>query len=176
MVSKYGLLLMQRTFIPKNPSIYWQQQWSKEEVVKGMVCYMYGIGRGVTIHNFLTSCELANILLNRDMTLIGTLRKYQPEIPLLFLSGKQSQVYSAIFSFTSDLTLVLYVPTRNKPVILLLSQHHEDTCMGEESDCNPEIMIHTDATKNEFDVLDKLVRGCTCMRSTRNWRLKVFLS
>jgi hypothetical protein len=137
---------------------------------------MYGIGRSVAIHNFLTSCELANILLHRDMTPIGTLRKHQPEIPLLFLSGKQSQVYSSIFGFTSDLTLVLYVPARDKPVILLLSQHHEGTCLDEERDCNQEIIIQTDATKNEFDVLDKLVRGCTRTRSTRNWRLKVFLS
>jgi hypothetical protein len=130
---------------------------------------MYGTGRGVTIYNLLTSCELANILLNRDMILIGTQRKYQPEIPPLFLGGKQREVYSSIFSFTNDLTLVSYVPARNKPVILLLSQHHEDTCMGEEKDCNSEIMMHTDATKNGFDVLDKLVRECTCMRSTRNW-------
>jgi len=112
---------MQRTFMPKHPSTYWQVQWSKGKAVKGMVCYMYGIGRGVAIHNFLTSCELANILLNRDMTPIGTLRKRQPEIPLLFLSGKQSQVYSSIFGFINDLTLVLYVPARDKPVILLSS-------------------------------------------------------
>jgi hypothetical protein len=69
----YGLLLMQRIFLRNHPSIQWQDQWSKGEVVKGMVCYMYGTGRGVTIHNLLTSCELANILLNRGMTLIGTL-------------------------------------------------------------------------------------------------------
>ena len=152
---------MHRTYMPKHPSTHWQDQWSKGEVVKGMVCYMYGTGRGVTIHNFFTSCELANIPLNRDMILIGTLRKYQPEIPPLLLSGKQRQVCSSIFSFTSDLTLVSYVPARNKLVILLLSQHHEDTCMGEEKDCNPEIMMHSDATKNGFDVLDKLVRECT---------------
>jgi hypothetical protein len=29
-------------------------------------------------------------------------------------------------------------------------------------DCNPEIMMHTDATKNGFDVLDKHVRECNC--------------
>jgi hypothetical protein len=129
---KVWMLLMQRTFMPKHPSIHWQDQWSKAEVVKGMVCYMYGTGRGVTFHNFLTNCELANILLNRDMTLIGTLRKYHSEIPPLFLSGKQRKAYSFIFSFTNDLSLVSYVPARNKPVILLLSQHHEDTCMCEE--------------------------------------------
>jgi hypothetical protein len=137
---------------------------------------MYGTGRGVKIHNFLTSCELANILLNTDMTLIGTLRKYQPEIPPPLLSGKQRHVYSSILSFTNDLTLVLYAPARNKPVILLLSEHHEDTCMGEEKDCNPEIMMHTDATKNGVDVLDKLVRECSCTRSTRHRHFKLFLS
>ena len=152
---------MHRTFMPKHLSIHWQDQWNKGEVVKGMVCYVYGTGRGVTVHNFLTSCELANILLNRDMTLIGTLRKYQPEILPLFHSGKQRQVYSSTFNFTNDLTLVSHVPARNKLVILLLSQHHEDTCIGEEKDCNPETMMHSDAIKNGFDVLDKLVRECT---------------
>jgi hypothetical protein len=138
---------------------------------------MYGTGRGVTIHNFLTSCELANILLKRNMTLIGTLRKYQPEFLLLvFLGGKQRHVYSSVFSFTSDLTLVSYVPARNKPANFLSSQHHEDTCMCEEKDCNPEIIMHTDATKNGLDILDKLVMEFTCTRSTRNWHLKVFLN
>jgi len=48
--------------------------------------------------------------------------------------------------------------------------------MGEEKDCNPEIMMHTDAMKNGVDVLDKLVKECSCMRSTRHWHFKLFLS
>jgi len=73
------------------------------------------------------------------MTVVGTLRKNTPEIPTLFLSGKQRNVHSSIFGFTNDLTLVSYVPARNKTVILLSSQHRDDTCMEEEKDHKPEI-------------------------------------
>ena len=54
-----------------------------------MVCHMYGTGRGVTADNFFTSCELATFLLSKNITVVGTLRKNKPEIPALFLSGKQ---------------------------------------------------------------------------------------
>jgi hypothetical protein len=53
------------------------------------------------------------------MTQVGTLRKNEPEILSLFLTGKQREVYSYIFGLTSDLTLVSYVPARKKAVILL---------------------------------------------------------
>jgi len=70
-----------------------------------MVCHMYGTGRGVTTDNFLTSCELANFLLseNMNMTVFEALRKNTPEIPALFLSGKQRTDHSSIFGFTYDL-------------------------------------------------------------------------
>ena len=60
-------------------------------VVKVMVCHMYGTGRGVTSNNFFTSCELANFLLTQIMRVVGTLRKNKPEIPALFLNGKQRE-------------------------------------------------------------------------------------
>jgi len=91
------------------------------------------------------------------MTVVDTLRKNKPEILALFLSGKWRNVHSSIFGFTSDLTLVSYVPARNKTVILLSSQHH-DTCMGEEKDHKPEIIMHYNATKSGVDILDKLVQ------------------
>ena len=119
---------------------------------------MYGTGRGVTTDNFFTSCEIANFLSSKNITLVGTLRKNKPEIPALFLSRKQRNVHSSIFGFTNDLTLVSYVPARKKTVVLLLLQHHDDTCMGEEKDHKPEIIMHYNAAKRGVDVLDKLLK------------------
>jgi hypothetical protein len=65
-----------------------------------MVCHIYEIRKGVTADNFFTSCELANFVLR----VVGTLRKNNPEIPALLLSGKQRDVHSSIIDFTSDLT------------------------------------------------------------------------
>jgi len=107
---------------------------------------------------------------------VGTPRKNKPEIPALFLSGKQRNVNSTIFDFTNDLTLVSYVPARNKTVILTSSQHHDDTCMGEEKDHKPEIIMDYNATKSGVDILDKLVKEYTCTRSTRHWPLKLFFN
>jgi len=62
--------------------------------------------------------------------------------------------------------VVSYVPAINKTVILLSSQHHDNTCMGEEKDHKPEILMHYNATKRD-DILDLLVREHTCVRPTR---------
>jgi len=91
------------------------------QVVKDMVRHLYGTGRGVTTNNFFTSCELANLLLTKKMTVVGALRKNKPKIAALFLSREQRNVHSSFFGFTNDLTLASYVPARNKTAILLSS-------------------------------------------------------
>ena len=110
------------------------------------------------------------------MIVVGTLRKNKPEIPTLFPSGKQRDVHSSIFGSTNELTLVSYLPARNKTVTLLSSQHHDDTCKGEKKDNTPEIIMQYNATKSEVDVLDKLVKEYVFTRSTRCWPLKLFLN
>jgi len=109
------------------------------------------------------------------MTLVGTLRKNKAEISALFLSGKKIEVYSSTLGCTNDLTLVSYVPAINKAVILS-SQCHDDTCMGEEKDHKPKVIMHYNATKSGTDNLDKLVREYTYTRSTRSRNLELFLS
>jgi len=70
------------------------------------------------------------------MTVAGTLRKNNSEIPTLILSVKHRNVHSSIYGFTSDQTLVSYVPARNKSVILILSHHYDDTHTGGEITTN----------------------------------------
>jgi hypothetical protein len=78
---------------------------------------MYGNRKCVTADNLFASCELANLLLTKNMTVIGVLRTSGPAVPTLLLSGKRREVYTSVCC-TSDLTLVSYVPARNKAVIL----------------------------------------------------------
>ena len=90
------------------------------QIGKDTVCHMYRTRRGVTADNFFT-CELADALFTKNMTVVGMLRKNKLEIPALFLSGKPRCVHSSIFGFTNNLTLVSHVPARNKSVILIAS-------------------------------------------------------
>jgi hypothetical protein len=41
------------------------------------------------------------------------------------------------------------------------------TRMGEEKDHKPKIIMHNNATKSGFDILEQLVTERTCTRSTR---------
>ena len=135
-----------QVYTGKNDGVRQKKQGLR--IVKDMVCHMSGTVRGVTTGSLFTSCELANFLLSKNTTVVGTLRKNKPEIPALFLSGKQRNVRSSIFGFTNDITLLSYVRGRNKIAILLSSQHHDDACMGEENKHKPENIMHYHTTKS----------------------------
>jgi len=90
---------------------------------------MHGTSGGVTADNLFTRCERVNFLLAKGITQSGTLRNNEPQVSALLLGGKQRQFYSSISPFTTDLTLVSHVPTRNEAVILLSSQRHDNTCV-----------------------------------------------
>jgi hypothetical protein len=71
-------------------------------------------GRNVTTNNFFTSFDLANQQKNKKLTLVGTLKQNKREIPQEFKPARQRDENSYIFGFTKDLTLVSYVPKKNK--------------------------------------------------------------
>jgi hypothetical protein len=129
-----------QVYTAKNDGVREKEQGLR--VPKDMDCHHYRSRRGVITDDFFTSYELANFLLTKNMTLIGKLRKNKLEIPALFLNGKPRHVRSFIFACTNDLTLVQYVPARNKILILLLSGHDDDTYMGEGKEQKPEIIMH----------------------------------
>ena len=55
----------------------------------------------------------------------GTKRSNKLEIPAEFLKDNKRTVGSSIFAFKNYLTLVSFVPKKNKAVILVSSKHHE---------------------------------------------------
>jgi hypothetical protein len=74
------------------------------QVGKNMVPHLCRTRRGVTTDNFFTRCELANLLLTKYMTVVGTLRKNKPEIPALLLTGKTKEVHSSILVYEHCIT------------------------------------------------------------------------
>jgi hypothetical protein len=133
---------------------------------------LFGSGRNVTMDNFFTSIPLAKELGTENITLIGTLRKNKPEIPVEFLSNKNRPVGSTMFAFNDNLTLVSYVPKINKAVLLLSSKHHDlkvDTENGK-----PHIILDYNKTKGAVDTVDQMCHKYSVRRGTRRWPLCVF--
>lgn len=141
-------------------------------VVLELMKPMYGSNRNVTIDNFFTTIQLAKELHSKELTLVGTLRKNKPEIPIDFQSNKNHDVGSSIFFFSDNLTLASYVPKKNKAVLLLYSMHHGNKVdTGTEK---PNIVLDYNKTKGAVDTIDEMCHKYSVKRGTRRWPLFVF--
>jgi len=146
------------------------------DVVCTLVEPIYGQDRGgrtVKTDNFFTSIDLANQLNNKKLTLVGTMKqkKKKREIPQEFKPARQRDENSSIFGFTNDLTLVSYVPKKNKSVVLLSSLHHDSAICSDSG--KPEITEIYNKTKCAVDMMDQMCARYTVQRATRIWTMTV---
>ena len=128
-------------------------------------------GRNVTTDNFFTSVELANQLKNKKLTL-GTMKQNKREIPQEFKPASQRDENSSIFGFTKDLTLVPYVPKKNKSFVLLSSLHYDSAIFSDSE--KPEIRKVYNKTKGAVYMLDQMCARYTVQQATRRWTMAVF--
>ncbi|CAD7081494.1 unnamed protein product [Hermetia illucens] len=130
-------------------------------------------GYNITVDNFFTSYELAQKLLKRGITSVGTIRKNKPSIPRVLLESKKWPAQSSKFAFTKDTTLVTYVPKKNRSVILQSTLHTTNSINNKENK-KPLIIEDYNASKGAVDTLDKLVACYSTKRKTKRWPVAVF--
>ncbi|XP_031336270.1 piggyBac transposable element-derived protein 4-like [Photinus pyralis] len=130
-------------------------------------------GHGITADNFLTSLELAKELVDKKLTLCGTLRRNKACIPREFLSSRDRPIQSS-FAFQPEVTIVSHVPKLSKSVILLSTEHHDATIAEENK--KPEIILHYNATKGAVDTLGKMVAEYSCNRQLKRWPAVLFMN
>ncbi|XP_042164360.1 piggyBac transposable element-derived protein 4-like [Oncorhynchus tshawytscha] len=130
-------------------------------------------GRNVTCDNFFTSYDLGQRLLERNLTMVGTVRKNKAELPPALLESRGRQVLSSRFTFTPTATLVSYLAKRNKNV-LLLSTLHTEGHISDRRDKKPDLILDYNCNKGGVDNLDKVVGTYSCRRMTARWPLVVF--
>jgi len=135
--------------------------------------YMNRQRRILTADNFFTSINLALILFQKNINYIGTVRKNKKELPIELLANKNRPVDSSMFCFNNSLTLISYVPRKNKAVILLSTFHHEKNI--DEDTKKPECILDYNQTKGGVDTVDHLIENYTCRRKSNRWTFNVFL-
>lgn len=133
-----------------------------------------GSGYGITTDNFFTSLPLADNLLEKGMTLCGTLRKNKPYIPQELLPKPYKPAFSSMFAFKERHTMVSYVPSKSKAVLLLSTEHHDDAVSGEGTNFKPDIILHYNKTKGAVDTTDKMVKEYSARRITNRWPMVMF--
>jgi hypothetical protein len=100
------------------------------------------------------------------------MKQNKREIPQEFKPGRQRDEKSSIFGFTKDLTLVSYVPKKNKSVVLLSSLHHVPAICSDSR--KPETIEFYNKTNGAVDMLDQMCARYTVQRATRSWPMAMF--
>ncbi|XP_072392484.1 uncharacterized protein [Diabrotica undecimpunctata] len=137
-----------------------------------------GSNRNVTFDNWYTSYELMIKLLNEHkLTSVGMLRKNKRCIPAQFLILQNREQMTSLFGFQKDITLLSYVPKKNKNVLLLSTMHHDKAIDEATSDKNLlEIISFYNFTKSGVDVVDELSASYNVSRNSRRWPLTIVFS
>ena len=125
-----------------------------------------GHGYGVTCDNFSTSLELAKELAKQNKTLLGTIRQIRKEVPKILLPSKSREMNSSLFLFSRDAMMMLYVPRKNKSVILLSSQHN-DQAVSTAEHAKPDIILDYNKSKSVVDSADKMLKNFLVIESQK---------
>nr|CAI5837678.1 unnamed protein product [Callosobruchus analis] len=128
--TKYGIrifaLVDARTFYSVNLDVYLGEQPigpfrvnnKVPNVVKRMTEPINGSSRNVTMDNWFTPFSvIEDLFTNHRLTVVGTVKKNKRELPTELTDRKSRPVYSSIFAYQQNMTLVSYVPiqqSRNK--------------------------------------------------------------
>lgn len=125
---KYGIKVWvvadSNTYYVKDFQIYLGKQNNKREVnqaervVLDLSSSLHE-GVNITVDNFFTSISLAQKLLVKNMTILGTVRKNRKGIPKEMTATKGRQEFSSLFMFCDRMQLTSYCPKKGpeaKPV------------------------------------------------------------
>jgi len=184
--AKYGLKMFAlcdaKTFYTSSLEIYCGKQPdgpfacsnTPTDIVKRLVSLIENSNRNLTIDNWYTSVPLADYLLTKKITVLGTIKKNKAEIPKQFLPDKTRDVGSIFFGFQKDKMMLSYVPRKNKSVILL-STLHDDNEMDPDTR-KPQVILDYNETKGGVDTVDKMCAAYSVSRITKRWPCVVFYS
>lgn len=135
---------------------------------------IHGSNRTIICDNWFTSIGAAQKLLNKKLTMVGTIRKNKREIPALFKETKTRDKNTAMFAYHDELTLLSYCPNKKKKkTVLLLSTTH-DLPDQDQSVTRPEIVEYYNQNKSGVDVFDRLCKNYSTARNSRRWTATVF--
>ncbi|KAL4008950.1 hypothetical protein ACER0C_002802 [Sarotherodon galilaeus] len=159
------------TYLGKDPNRPSGERLSENVVMRLMELFL-DKGRNVTTDNFFTSLSLAQKLLRRKTTILGTVNKIRREIPQSARYTNRNEFTTQVFSTTAA-TLTAYAAKRKKTVYILSSMHSV-VQTDNTTKRKPNTVTLYNTTKCGVDVMDQMVREYTVRRGTRRWPVAVF--
>ena len=95
------------------------------DVVMRFASPYFGSGREIFTDRYFTSHSLAMQLVEKNLTLVGSMMIHMREVPSDIKSAKGELALStvALYDYANKIILLSYAPKRNKNVLMLSSSH-----------------------------------------------------
>ena len=129
-------------------------------------------GRTVAMDNFLTSLSLANRLLQRKTTLLGTINKNRRELPATAKETSGRQLYSTQV-FTSGSALLTVFATKKRKSVCLLSTMHQKVEIVDTQKQKTNTVVDYNHFKG-VDIMGQKSHNYSVRAGTRRWPMAVF--
>ncbi|KAK7896359.1 hypothetical protein WMY93_021684 [Mugilogobius chulae] len=132
-----------------------------ESVVLKLVEPFMDKGRNVTVDNFFTSLSLANSLLRRNTSLVGTMNAARRELPPS--AHQRAELFSSRVLKHDRTTLTIYQGKAKKNVCVL-SSLHQTVAVESDRKKKPETVCFYNKSKCGVDTLDQMhgnIQQCT---------------
>ena len=135
-------------------------------------------GRAITMGNYFTSISLAQRLLQRKTTLIGTIRTNRRELPAIAKAKKDKLPRFTTELFSTQLQgglciLTVYKSEPNKKMCPL-STKHPTVKIANSAKRVPETVQFYNANKFGVDVVNQMARKYSTKTKSRRWHFQVF--
>jgi hypothetical protein len=140
-------------------------------VMKLMTPY-FGLGYTVTTDNFFTSPDLAQKLLAKHCSIVGTVRSNRRDLPS---TTGSLPLHDSVFYEQGGMNLVAYQAKRTKTVYLL-STMHKGACRQEDDKKKPDSILYYNQNKCGVDMMDSMCRQLSTKAGCRRWSLAVFFN
>lgn len=140
-------------------------------MVKRLIKPYENLGFNVCTDSFFTSYKLAQYLLTKKTTLLGTIRSNKRCIPDA-LKVKQ-QKYDSKVMYTNDTSLTYYQSKEKNPVYIL-STMHKNVEISNGRKKLPETVDAYNNNKYGVDIFDKIRHNRSVKQKSRRWSMYVF--
>jgi len=145
-----------------------------EYVVKTLLSPYFGIGHNCTTDNFFTSTKLAEYLLTKQTTLIGTMKKNKRSLPSIV--KEKIELHTTRF-FENKGCMLAYYQCKPDTSVVLLSTAHEQALIvrGDLNAKNKSTLVQEyNRTKCGVDSVDQMSKFYSVKYPTRRWPVQVW--
>jgi hypothetical protein len=142
-------------------------------VVMSLMQPYFNRGYNVTTDNFFTSRDLAETLLQKRTSLVGTVRMNRRELPPSL--SVALKLHESVFYSSESLNVVRYQTKQHKSVVVLSTLHKGAVCQ-KDGKHKPESVLYYNANKYGVDMLDSMGRQMSTKAGCRRWTVAVFFN